>query len=342
MLITMLRQTPASHFAKLVEVLQELGIDKETFLSTPDMNGAETSTTRGHIGLEYYLAAVKRALELSKRDDLGFLVGKHQDTLEQGSLGYALRSSNTLRESLTRYQRYQYLLGSGLTIELVVEGELAKFKVQPLKRRIALSTAQVEYFIQKWLAGWNQWAPLIGKLDGFFEQVTLGFNPGCDLDIYTKHLKCPVTTGRGETTTIFPSVYLDRTLDFSNDAAAASYLTYSEKIRSNLDIGQSISSEIHSHLLSSPGRIPSMKAMAETLAMSARTLRRKLLTENTTYQQLIIDFRVAMARQYLQATTLPANEIATLVGYADTANFYRTFREENGMTPATFRQSIAS
>lgn len=268
MLITMLQKTPASYFAKLVEVLEQLGIGAEEFLSAANLNSADMRNRHSYIDLECYLAAVQRALEISQREDLGFLVGSHPDTLEQGGLGYALLSSNTLRESLSRYERYQNLLGSGLTVKLVVEGEIAKFKARPLQPRLALSRAQLEYFTQEWLAGWNRWAALIGEQDGFFEQVSLGFNTNRNPDVYTRHLKCRVNFGHVDTTAIFPSAYLDRALDFSNDSAAAVCVAYSDKLRLNLNTEQGVASEIHNCLLNSPGHIPNMVMMAETLGMS--------------------------------------------------------------------------
>ncbi len=66
-------------------------------------------------------------------------------------------------------------------------------------------------------------------------------------------------------------------------------------------------------------------------------LRRHLLRENTRFQDVVVSHRIAMARRYLTETSLPANEIAGLVGYADPANFYRTFRRMEGMAPLAYR-----
>jgi AraC-like DNA-binding protein len=77
--------------------------------------------------------------------------------------------------------------------------------------------------------------------------------------------------------------------------------------------------------------------MADLLHISPRTLRRRLEQDGKTYQQLVVDFRMAMARQYLAETKLPVNEIADLIGYSNPANFYRTFRQIEQMTPQNYR-----
>ncbi len=80
-----------------------------------------------------------------------------------------------------------------------------------------------------------------------------------------------------------------------------------------------------------------MELMASKLHLGVRTLRRRLREDETTYQDVVKNFRVAMAKRYLQETDLPANEIASLVGYSDPANLYRVFSEYTGNTPQQFR-----
>jgi AraC-like DNA-binding protein len=81
-----------------------------------------------------------------------------------------------------------------------------------------------------------------------------------------------------------------------------------------------------------------MDDMAGRLHLGERTLRRRLQLENVTYQKVVREFRVAMATRYLSETSLPANEIAALVGYSDPANLYRTFQKSKGLTPQQFRE----
>ena len=80
-----------------------------------------------------------------------------------------------------------------------------------------------------------------------------------------------------------------------------------------------------------------MEQMANILAMSTRTLRRRLQQEDTTYQPLISAYRINMAKHYLLETDMSASGIAELVGYANAPNFYRAFVMEVGVTPREFR-----
>ena len=99
-----------------------------------------------------------------------------------------------------------------------------------------------------------------------------------------------------------------------------------------------LTAEIHRQLARRPGHIPAMEDVAEALGMTSRTLRRHLLKEYTSFQDIVIRHCIAMAKRYLAETSLPTDEIAELVGYADPASFYRMFRREEGITPARLRK----
>ena len=71
--------------------------------------------------------------------------------------------------------------------------------------------------------------------------------------------------------------------------------------------------------------------------MSESTLQRHLAKEGVRYQQMLDQVRYRLAREYLQGTTLPVAEIASLTGFSDAANFRRSFRRWSGTTPSAFR-----
>lgn len=79
--------------------------------------------------------------------------------------------------------------------------------------------------------------------------------------------------------------------------------------------------------------------VARVLAVSRRSLQRLLEEEGTSFQELLRDVRLALARHYLERTTLSMNEIAFLLGFAQPTSFYRAFREWTGATPVALRRA---
>ena len=89
-------------------------------------------------------------------------------------------------------------------------------------------------------------------------------------------------------------------------------------------------------LVSRPGRIPDLEEAAKELGMSGRTLRRRLQQESTRFQVVREDVQKALALDYLQRSNLSVDEIASLLGYSETPNFYRAFNRWTGRAPGDF------
>jgi AraC-like DNA-binding protein len=83
-----------------------------------------------------------------------------------------------------------------------------------------------------------------------------------------------------------------------------------------------------------------MADVAERLAVSTRTLQRKLAEEGTTFQQELNSLREELARHYLAASHYSGAEISFLLGYQDPNSFFRAFHSWTGQTPEAVRASL--
>lgn len=89
-----------------------------------------------------------------------------------------------------------------------------------------------------------------------------------------------------------------------------------------------------------PSGLVTMGAIARKLALSTRTLQRRVEAEGTSYQQILHATRTALAQHYLTKTQLPIAEISFLLGFEEPTSFYRAFRAWTG-TPVE-RARLAS
>jgi AraC-like DNA-binding protein len=86
-----------------------------------------------------------------------------------------------------------------------------------------------------------------------------------------------------------------------------------------------------------PSGRASMDHVAKSLAVSARTLQRRLQAEGASFQALLAQSRQRLAHHYLRSSELTSPEIALLLGFEDSNSFYRAFREWTGTTPEQAR-----
>lgn len=81
----------------------------------------------------------------------------------------------------------------------------------------------------------------------------------------------------------------------------------------------------------------SMTYVASKLAISNRTLQRRLREEGITFQEVLDELREELARHYLSATDYTSAEISFLLGYEEPNSFFRAFRAWTGQTPEIVR-----
>ena len=80
-----------------------------------------------------------------------------------------------------------------------------------------------------------------------------------------------------------------------------------------------------------------MSDVARALAMSTRTLQRRLQAEGTSYQAALSTTRESLAHHYLHNEAMSAGQISFLLGYENPSSFYRAFHSWTGQTPETAR-----
>jgi AraC-like DNA-binding protein len=80
-----------------------------------------------------------------------------------------------------------------------------------------------------------------------------------------------------------------------------------------------------------------LSQVAKRLAMSSRSLQRRLAQEGTTFRKVLEETRAQLATHYLKQSDLTAAEIAFLLGYDDPNSFFPAFRAWTGITPEALR-----
>ena len=110
-----------------------------------------------------------------------------------------------------------------------------------------------------------------------------------------------------------------------------------------LDVDESVSARVRSALTELlPGGVSNIDDVAKKLGMSKRTLQRKLVEENTTFQKQLNNTREVLAIHYIRNTNMTSNDIAYLLGYQEINSFLRAFSVWTGMSVSEYRKNTVS
>jgi len=141
------------------------------------------------------------------------------------------------------------------------------------------------------------------------------------------------------------------TLVFSNEDMERPFLTENHKMwlffepslrqrLADLDKTASMVERVRGTLLEAmPAGEVSMQAVSRKLAVSARTLQRRLQDEGTSFQRTLDALRQSLAHHYLRNTEMSSSQISFLLGFEDANSFARAFQSWTGSTPQTARLS---
>ena len=85
---------------------------------------------------------------------------------------------------------------------------------------------------------------------------------------------------------------------------------------------------------------PQKTVLAELLAVTPRTLQRRLESEGITYRALLTTLRKELALRHLEDAKLTFNEVAFLLGYQDVGHFIKAFKGWYGVPPGRYRKTM--
>jgi len=85
-----------------------------------------------------------------------------------------------------------------------------------------------------------------------------------------------------------------------------------------------------------------MDVVARRLAVSSRTLQRRLRGEGTSFKAVVDTTRESLARNYLRRTQLSSSEIAYLLGFEEPNSFFRAVQRWTGTTPERLRRQLVA
>ncbi len=312
---------------ELAPMLDRLGINRIALASQEDQLSQAT-----------YSALLDEVTARYPDQGLGLLDGRGVTLLDHGLLGYAMFASQTLGKAIERHTKYQDVIGAALHTRLFVEGSVACLRVVRVVRPDLVNTpAKLRYETERLLAQWAEIGPTFGQTKQWYRSIELDYPAPQCRDRYEEVLGGQLCFDCAHTQLLFDAELLDAPLNFANEQAAALCEQQCAALLGQLRTEQGFTGQVRKLLANAPGHHPSIEDAASSLAMSERSLRRRLAEEGTTYKEVVLDFRMELAASYLKGQEMSIQEVAFLAGYADASNFHRTFNSYFGETPGSYR-----
>ena len=298
-----------------------------TDLSDPDLRVPETSVE----------SAWRMAANVSRNEAIGLHVA---ESLPRGALDlveYSFRSSASLSAGLARLAQYSRILSDRVSARLERHGnrflllvrDIGNTPLHPGRAEFALATALK--FARE--GAGEEITPL---------QVSFVHPAPASQSEHQRLFRIPVRFGTGSNLLILSAEDAARPLSGVDEALSSIIHRRLDKIMAELQVHGSgpFSERVRQLMVEHLGEIPLTPSLvARTIAVSTRTLSRRLAEEGTSFRKIVDDVRREFGCALLQDRSLSIADVAFFLRYSEPAAFNRSFRRWTGQTPREFRDS---
>ncbi len=310
------------------------GIEPEEFYRRAGIDTAK----RPHeimISTRQCIELVKLIRQTLPAPHIGLLIGKIMTLSHQGLAGIAVMTQDTMEDCVKTVCRFADRLFPPVQISYVEEEH---FSSMMFSQNIEMGDA-FQFFMEiKLTSFYNGFKHLLGA-DYEPEVINFSFAKPIYSHIFSRHFNCPVQFSMPNTEMVIASALMKKHLPLANRFIA---INAQNTLLESLPITglTLLPIRLRKLLLSSYGAFPSMETAAQTLGMSGRTLRRRLVEDGSSYQQVLNNVRTQLAKELLGDSKDSITDIALLLGFSDSSAFTKAFKKWTGLSPRDFRNTL--
>lgn len=264
--------------------------------------------------------------------ELGLLLAENLSTEAFDPPLFASLCSRNLNEALVRIKQYKPLIGP-LVMDVAISEKHTWLTIScyGYDKAIPKSMSSVE------LTFYTQLARIATRHTIQPLAITTPELPN-NIDAYAKYFGCNITQGE-KVSICFSAQDAERPFLTSN---AGMWHFFEENLNRRLkDMEASATTyeRVKAALLETlPSGESAIEFIAEKLAISKRTLQRKLSEEDRNYQSILIEVRTELAEHYLKKSQLSLGEIAFMLGFRESNSFTRAYSAWKGISPGQYRE----
>jgi AraC-like DNA-binding protein len=325
----------------LLDYLARLGVDSAELLERVQLSPQILSQRDQRIAASAYLELLGHGVQLSGDTQLGLHLGEAVRPGYYGVLGYLIMSCATLADALHRQARYAALVGNLGQVDLADEPPREGLEPQVAHSWQPLLPQQQRQLSEETLAGWVTFGHWISGLDIPPTEVRFQHSAPADTSEYQRIFRCPVLFDQADNALVFPKRLLATPLGQADAQVRLMLDAYADRLLGEIQQGHSVLDRARLELSRQLPEVGAdLQQIAARLALSPRTLQRRLREAGLSFNQLVDETRQQLVLHYLRDPALELAEIAFLVGFSEPGSLARAFRRWTGQSPGEYRRQL--
>jgi AraC-like DNA-binding protein len=315
--------------AALVEVLAEQGIAPEKSLKGTGVRADQIYDASVMTSIGQYAAVCRNAAALGCEPATPFKVGMRLHLSAYGMYGYALMSCLSLRDYFKLGVKYHRLATPTVAIEWTEYPDRMVWTFPDAF--VSSPSRELREFIieQQYMQHVTHLQDVAGRACPPLK-ACFPYPAPPHAALYADYLGCPCVFDAPQCELVYDSAILDQKPQLAHKLTATLLQETCDRLIGQAKTSTGVAGEVYQILMGKPGVFPGMEEVAEAMHMTTRTLRRRLLGEDTSFLAIVDDVRQSLALEYLKTTQMSAEDIAMLLGFSDAANFRRALKRWTG------------
>jgi AraC-like DNA-binding protein len=319
---------PARDLRVMMNGLARLGYDADTLLAGAGLGDVAFDDPDARVTCEAYGAIVARAQGERFTPNLGLELARLTPLGAYPLLDYLIITSDTVGAGVRQLAQYFRLAGNPVGVDVGDDADPVRVGLR------GGAPFGIEYLASLMILH------LRAETDGAFAAARVSFqHTPDDVASFARALGCPLEIAAAANGITVPLEAWRLPLRRRDAVLRRLLESQADDILARLPARTGLALEVQRALAARvAGGDTRIETVARQLAMSARTLQRRLAAEGASYHGLLDEARKEAAGRYLGDATLAVGEIAYLVGYSEPPPFHRAFKRWYGTTPELFRQ----
>lgn len=320
---------------KVRTFMHRRGFDDAVLLANTELHSSDLDDPYRLISQEQARVFYRNVVDLSDDPGLGLEIGWMTSITEKGPLGLMQIVARTVLEAVEEgwasRDTYNGLIdwnyevnADALVHHVACQEEYEPLRIFLLERGLGMLQAHAEELVG------SEAKPI---------KVLVDYRAPKNFKRYQEIFRCPVYFEEKAVEIHYPASYLSQKLDGHDQPAHDTLEVLQASLLKKLSAEKDVVDEVKMALHRKPGQFPNLNQVASKLAMSPRTLRRKLGAEGVRFQDLLDNERRKVAEDYLSNSELSIQQIAEQCDFSDGQNFSQAYKRWTGISPTEYRSS---
>jgi AraC-like DNA-binding protein len=324
----------------MLDACARLGLDTTRILEAAKLDPVTLQDPDARVPIEQAGELWRKAYELSNDPNLALHAIEVLPFGAYRVFDFLASSAPTVGAALAKVSDYFPLINPVVRLPYVVGGRHVVYGVEAPSRPAALTRPYAEYtlaaIVLRTRVGTRQRYPLV--------RIEFSHPRPDDIREHERIFGCEVRFGADACRMVMTREVWDTpctgdaTLFSLLDAHARMLMEQLPAIGATGGVVGRASDAIQEELR---GGDPKLETVAKRLAMSPRTLQRRLRDEGLVFNDVLDALRFRAAKSYLAQRDIAGTEVAYLLGFVEQSSFIRAFRRWSVQTPMEYRRSLS-